>query len=177
MKLNQNLSLIESFQFIVGMGRYRYRKYQHIGTFFSIGIIGIGIGKQKYVELLYPLVSAVLAVSAKASIGISAKVWYRPTPNVLHKKLPKSFARSCIELCGGKGVSLKTKTWSKLVKWVLEWVVVSQPLGHFRVLRMGRAESQILVTHSHLTNFGWSGELHHDLPLVTLPNIIKKLVN
>ena len=102
------------------MGRYRYRKYQHIGTFFSIGIIGIGIGKQKYVELLYPLVSAVLAVSAKASIGISAKVWYRPTPNVLHKKLPKSFAMSCIELCGGKGVSLKTKTWSKLVKWVLE---------------------------------------------------------
>ncbi len=57
---------------------------------------------------------------------------------------------------------LKTKSWSKLVKWVL---------------RMGRAESQILVTHSHLTNFGWSGELHHNLHLVTLPIVIKKLVN
>ncbi len=49
-----------------------------------------------------------------------------------------------------------------------EWVVVSQSLSHLRVLRMGRAESQILVKHSHLTNFGWSGELHHDLHLVTL---------
>ncbi len=42
---------------------------------------------------------------------------------------------------------------------------------------MGRAESQILVTHSHLTNFGWSDELRHDLHLVTLPTAIKKLVN
>ncbi len=50
-------------------------------------------------------------------------------------------------------------------------------LSHFRVLRMGRAESQILVTHSHLTNFGRSGELHHNLHLVTLPIVIKKLVN
>ncbi len=39
--------------------------------------------------------------------------------------------------------ALKTKTWSKLVKWVLR--MVSQSLGHFRVLRMGRAESQILA--------------------------------
>ena len=43
---------------------------------------------------------------------------------------------------------------------------------------MGRAESQILVTHSLLTNFnGWSGKLHHGLHLVTLPIVIKKLVN
>ena len=28
---------------------------------------------------------------------------------------------------------------------------------------MGRAESQILVTRSHLTKFGCSGELHHAL--------------
>ncbi len=55
-------------------------------------------------------------------------------------------------------ITLKTKTWSKLVKWVL---------------RMSRAESQILVTHSHLTNFGWSGELHHDFHLVTLQIVIK----
>ncbi len=33
---------------------------------------------------------------------------------------------------------------------------------------MGRAELQILVTQSHLTNFGWSGELHQDLHLGTL---------
>ena len=36
-----------------------------------------------------------------------------------------------------------------------EWVVVSQSLSHCRVLRMSCAESHILVTHSHLTNFGW----------------------
>ncbi len=42
---------------------------------------------------------------------------------------------------------------------------------------MGRAESQILVTHSHLTKFGWSGELHHNLHLVTWPILIMKLVN
>ena len=55
--------------------------------------------------------------------------------------------------------------------------MVSQSLSHFRVLRMGRAESQILVTHSHLTHFGWSGELNHNLHLVTLPIVIRKLVN
>ena len=54
---------------------------------------------------------------------------------------------------------------------------LSQSLSHFRVLRMGCAESQILVTHSYLTNFRWSGELHHDLHLATLPIVIKKLVN
>ncbi len=53
----------------------------------------------------------------------------------------------------------------------------SQSLSHFRVLRMGRAESKILVTHSHLTNLGWSGELHYNLHLVTLPIVINKLVN
>ncbi len=37
--------------------------------------------------------------------------------------------------------------------------MVTQSLSHFGVLRMGHTESQILVTHSHLTNFGWSGEL------------------
>ena len=44
--------------------------------------------------------------------------------------------------------------------------MVSQSLSHFWVLRMSCAESQILVTHSHLTNFRWSGEpgvvkVHH----------------
>ena len=38
-----------------------------------------------------------------------------------------------------------------------------------KVGQMGRVrvESQILVTHSHLTNFGWSSELHHDLHFAT----------
>ena len=33
-------------------------------------------------------------------------------------------------------------------------------VSHFWVLLMSRAESEILVTHSHVTNLGWSGELH-----------------
>ena len=81
----------------MGRYQYRYRKYRHIGTFFGIGSIGIGKQKKcadtadtvvsaislvsaiftndrtcwKAEKLLYPLVS-VSAVSAKASIGISA---------------------------------------------------------------------------------------------------------
>ncbi len=39
---------------------------------------------------------------------------------------------------------------------------------------MGHAESQILVTQSHLTNFGRSGELLHDLHLVTSPIVTKQ---
>ncbi len=31
-------------------------------------------------------------------------------------------------------------------------------LSHFRLLRTSHAESQILVTHSHLTHFYWSVE-------------------
>ncbi len=55
-------------------------------------------------------------------------------------------------------------------------IFAKQTSSRIRGLRMGRAESQILATYSHLTNFGWSGELH-DLHLVILPIVVKKLVN
>ena len=74
-----------SVSWYVGMGRYwyRYRQYRHIGTFFSIGSIGIG-NKKRLPNVSFPesVVSAISEYrqSKYRHIGVSAKMWYRPIP-------------------------------------------------------------------------------------------------
>ncbi len=81
-----NLCITDSYEdqeeHLLGMGRYQYR-YWHIGTFCSIGSIGIGKPKMlPILPILQKLLYPVSAVSSKASIGVSAKSWYRPIPNI-----------------------------------------------------------------------------------------------
>ena len=63
---------------LLGMGRYQYRyqQYRYTGTFFSID--SIGIGNQKIFPILIGIGS--IGISAEVDIGISAKIWYRPSP-------------------------------------------------------------------------------------------------
>ena len=85
---NYSISLTGEY---LGMGRYqyRYRKYRHIGKFFSIGSIGIGnqnmlpicrysvIGSEASIGTKYRLLApenAVAALSNSIGIGISAEV-------------------------------------------------------------------------------------------------------
>ncbi len=68
------------------MGRYQYRywKYRHIRTLFSIG--SIGIGNQKRLPLFSNSVGiGNIGVSEEVNIGISAKMWYRPIPSDMHQ--------------------------------------------------------------------------------------------